>query len=160
MLYFGDRLSQNDKLRMEAHVQELGRKREPIGIPAQVLAEFLDLASQEQQLLAFGLLKTSAFKFLPYDMKACIETVEISKQEMANRKANKEEPKQPRQAAKVDWQIIAIAKSSDARLLLTNDGGLMNAGMRAGLSCLKITDLQIPDEMRQQSISFPSDETK
>jgi predicted nucleic acid-binding protein len=155
-LYFAKRLSGDDALRMDGHVAELERKREPVGIPAQVLAEFLEGAKPDEVALSFNLLKTTAFKVLPYDMRAAVETVEVSKSGHAARKAQKEK-KRERQAVKVDWQIIAVAKANSARLLVTNDADMISEANRCGLTCMSIADFTIPDELRQHPMTFSAE---
>ena len=49
-LYFSNRLSPDDHLRVKGLVAELARKREAIGIPAQVWAEFLEAATENEAL--------------------------------------------------------------------------------------------------------------
>lgn len=155
-LYFAKRLSGDDALRMDGHVAELKRKREPVGIPAQVLAEFLEGAKPEEVAMSFNLLKTTAFKVLPYDMRSAVETVEVAKSGHTARKAQKGQ-KRERQAVKVDWQIIAVAKANNARLLVTNDTDMLNEANRCGLACMTIADFTIPDELRQHPMPFQED---
>ncbi|WP_315807802.1 nuclease [Pseudomonas sp. C9-3] len=152
-LYFGKRLGQDDQLRMAGLVAELKRKREPIGIPAQVWAEFLDAASPEELAHSQDIFKTSAFRLLPYDLRAAMETVEVSRSGRDARKATKGK-KRERQAVKVDWQIIAIGKLHRARLLLTNDGDMQLEAVRSGLTCKAIAELEIPDDLRQHAINY------
>lgn len=158
-LYFGRRLEGDDQLRMDGLVAELARKREPIGIPAQVWAEFLHAASPEEFEQSQSLLKTSAFRFLPYDMRAAIENAEISKAGQAARKSLKGKIRE-RQAVKVDWQIIAIAKVHNARILLTNDDAMLKEAERAGTTCQSISDLPIPDALRQHHLNLTQNATE
>ena len=69
------------------------------------------------------------------------------------RKSSKGE-KRPRQSVKVDWQIIAIAKANGARLLITNDVDMLAEAERSGVSCAKISDLPIPDHLRQHDLEL------
>lgn len=144
---------------MEGLVSELKRKREAIGIPAQVWAEFMHAATPEEIERSHSLLKTTVFRFLPYDMRAAIETVEVSKAGQAARKALKGKLRE-RQAVKVDWQILAIAKVHNARLLLTNDDGMLKEAGRADVVCLKISDLAIPDDLRQHPLNLSTEEAE
>lgn len=141
-LYFSGRLSSDDQIRMNGLVSELSRKKETIGIPAQVWAEFLEAASQEEAEESVKLFKSNAFSLLAYDMRCAIETAEVARQGQTVRKSTKG-PKRDRQAVKVDWQIIAIAKVNQARLLLSNDGPMAAEAIRQGLNCMKISELPI-----------------
>lgn len=155
-LYFSRRLSSDDQLRMDGLVVELARKREPIGVPAQVWAEFLEAASQQEAEESVKLFKSNAFVLLSYDMRCAIETAAVARQGQAVRKITKEK-KRDRQTVKVDWQIIAIAKVNRARLLLSNDGSMVAEAIRQGLHCMKISELPIPENGRQHSMRFEED---
>lgn len=153
MLFFGKRLNQDDTLRMQGLFIELRRKRESIGIPAQVWAEFIEQAGQAEVDATQNIFRTAAFKFLNYDLRASLETVEVVNTGRSARKNEKGE-KRPRQAVKVDWQIIAIAKAHNARLLITNDVDMASEARRSGLSCLSIRQLQIPEDLRQHQLDL------
>lgn len=144
---------------MAGLVAELKRKREPIGIPAQVWAEFLDAASPDELARSQDIFKTAAFRLLPYDLRAAMETVEVSRVGRAARKAAKGKLRE-RQAVKVDWQIIAVGKVNRARLLLTNDGDMRTEASRSGLNSLSIADLEIPDALRQHSLEYEAESTE
>lgn len=153
VLFFGKRLNQDDSLRMQGLLLELRKKRESIGIPAQVWAEFIDQAGQAEIEATQNIFKTSAFRLLSYDLRAAMETVEVVR---LGRSARKSEVggKRPRQAVKVDWQIIAVAKVHSARLLITNDVDMINEAQRSGVRCIKIQDLPIPDGLRQHNLEL------
>lgn len=153
VLFFGKRLNSEDRLRMQGLFQLLRAKKESVGIPAQVWAEFLDQAGERELNATQSIFKTTAFKLLPYDLKAVMETVEVVKAGRFARKANKGE-KRPRQSVKVDWQIIAIARSNGARLLITNDADMLAEAQRSGVSSAKICDLPIPDHLRQHDLEL------
>ncbi|WP_085646750.1 MULTISPECIES: type II toxin-antitoxin system VapC family toxin [unclassified Pseudomonas] len=151
VLFFGKRLNSDDSLRMQGLFHALRAKRESIGIPAQVWAEFLDQAGERELIETQTIFKTAAFRLLPYDLKAVMETVEVVKAGRSARKAIKGE-KRPRQSVKVDWQIIAIAKANGARLLITNDVDMLAESQRSGISSMRICDLPIPDHLRQHDL--------
>ncbi|MGF6208255.1 type II toxin-antitoxin system VapC family toxin [Pseudomonas frederiksbergensis] len=153
VLFFGKRLNQDDDLRIKGLLAELRRKRESIGIPAQVWAEFIDQVSQREIDATQNIFKTTAFKFLNYDLRAALETAEVSKAGRSARKSDKGE-KRPRQAVKVDWQIIATAKAHGARLLITNDIDMTAEAARSGLQCKAIKDLPIPDNLLQRQLDL------
>ncbi|CAI8802862.1 hypothetical protein EMIT0P74_10126 [Pseudomonas sp. IT-P74] len=82
-----------------------------------------------------------------------METVEVVRLGRSARKSDKS-AKRPRQAVKVDWQIIAIAKVHGARLLITNDGDMRSEAERSGVRCIQISDLPIPDGLRQHDLDL------
>jgi predicted nucleic acid-binding protein len=155
VLFFGKRLNQDDTLRMQGLFLDLRKRRESIGIPAQVWAEFVEQADPRELEATQSIFKTSAFRLLSYDLRAAVETAEVVKLGRAVRKSDKG-PKRPRHAVKVDWQIIAVAKVHGARLLITNDTDMIAEARRAGLRCLRIDDLPIPDGLRQHTLDLPS----
>lgn len=152
-MFFGRRLNSEDSLRMQGLFQILRAKKESIGIPAQVWAEFLDQAGEGELSATQNIFKTTAFRLLPYDLKAVMETVEVVKAGRSARKTSKGE-KRPRQSVKVDWQIIAIAKANGARLLITNDVDMLAEAKRSGVLCARICDLPIPDHLRQHDLEL------
>lgn len=152
-LYFSNKLSQDDHLRVKGLVAEMASKREPIGIPAQVWAEFLEAATENEAAQSVALFKTNAFKLLSYDMRAAIETSQVAKRGQVARKGNSNKDR-ARQAVKVDWQIIAVAIVNNARMILTNDQPMLTECGRHKVKCLSIRDLEIPDGSRQQPIVF------
>lgn len=145
-LYFGKRLSPDDQLRVDGLVQEMRNRREPIGMPAPVFAEFLTGLSSTEKHHAFAVFGTAAFKFLPYDKKAAVETSMLAGKKISSAR--------PRQAVKVDRQIIAIAKSSGARMILTNDTEMIQESIRFEVAAMSISDLIIPDKLKQHRIEF------
>lgn len=153
VLFFAKRLSPIDQARITGLLRDLRRKKEPVGIPAQVWAEFLDEASPEEIAASHSLFKGSSFRLLNYDLRSAVETVEVARSGRAVRKSSKDE-KRPRQAVKVDWQIIAMARVYSARFILTNDGPMSLESERAGLKCLTIAALELPDDLRQGSLEL------
>ncbi len=152
-LYFSNRLSPDDHLRVKGLVAELARKREAIGIPAQVWAEFLEAATENEAAQSIALFKTNAFKLLSYDMRAAIETSQVARRGQVARKTSTTKDR-GRQAVKVDWQIIALAIVNNARLVLTNDQPMLTECGRHNVKGLAISDLDIPDGLRQHPIPF------
>lgn len=153
VLFFGKRLNAEDSLRMQGLIQIIRARKESIGIPAQVWAEFLDQADEQDLIATQNIFKTPAFRLLPYDLRAALETVEVVRAGRSARSASKGE-KRPRQSVKVDWQIIAIAKSNGARLLITNDKDMLSEARRSGVQCSQICDLPIPDHLRQHHLDL------
>ncbi|PRN02193.1 nuclease [Pseudomonas sp. LLC-1] len=153
VLFFGKRLSTEDNLRMQGLFLDLRKKRESIGIPAQVWAEFLDQAGTTEISATQNIFKSNAFRLLPYDLRAAMETVEVVKAGRNARKSAKGE-KRPRHSVKVDWQIIAVAKANGARLLITNDADMRLEAERSGVRCMCIGDLPMPDHLRQHNLDL------
>lgn len=144
-LYFGKRLTAEDELRVEGLLQGMRKNREPIGIPAPVFAEFMAGITSTEKINAVALFSSAAFRFLPYDKKAAIETSMLTGRKVSGR---------PRQAVKVDRQIIAIAKANGARSILTNDTAMAADARCFGVMAQSIGELDIPDRLKQHRIDF------
>lgn len=151
VLFFANKLSPLDQARMKGLLRDLRSKREPVGIPAQVWAEFIDQAGPDEISSTNSLFKGSSFRLLNYDLRSAMETVEVARNGRTTRKASNAD-KRPRQAVKVDWQIIAMARVYSARFILTNDEPMSKESERAGIRCLSINALEVPEELRQGSL--------
>lgn len=153
VLFFAKRLGLDDTLRMQGLMLDLRKKRESIGVPAQVWAEFLDQAGDDEVAATQDIFRTVAFKLLAYDLRAAVETVEVVRAGRSARKSEKG-PKRPRHAVKVDWQIIAVAKVHGARMIVTNDVDMRTEALRSGLKAVPISDLPIPEGLRQHQLDL------
>lgn len=76
---------------MQGLLHALRAKKESIGIPAQVRAQFLDQAGERELGATQNIFKTTSFRLPPYDLKAAMETVEGVKTGRSARKATKGE---------------------------------------------------------------------
>lgn len=113
------------------NLRELLRKAQSleICIPTPVLAEFLaheDNLERVQQLTR----PNSKFRKLPFDEKSALLAAKIYK---ANKAALKQ-MEEPNQKVKVDLQILAIALSNRANMIITNDSGIKKIINRLNIS--------------------------
>lgn len=56
--------------------------------------------------------------------------------------------------AKFDWQIVAIAKVGNAKIIYSDDGDIARIAMRHGLGVIKTVDLPFPDSARQHKLDL------
>ncbi len=56
--------------------------------------------------------------------------------------------------AKFDWQIVAIAKVGNAKIIYSDDGDIARITTRHGLSAIKTDDLPLPDSARQHKLDL------
>lgn len=139
---------------MEGLIAGLRKRRESIGIPAPVLGEFLSKLTDEEKSRLDEILSSAVFKMLPYDVRCAHETAEMERAaSLGGRRKGKEA--KPRQAVKVDRQIIAIGRVNKSRLILTHDEDMIEEATRLGVTACRISDLEIPDSLRQQTLSLP-----
>ena len=150
---------QNDNsLRLRGLVTSSVDKREPIGIPAPVFAEFLAGADEAKAALLEMFDGKAFLQVLPFDRRAAHECALLDRQALLARR-RKDATSAPRQKAKVDRQIIAIAKVCGARQVISNDANVLSIGRLVGLQVTTIESLPIPDNLKQLRIPFetPSD---
>lgn len=86
-------------------------------IPAPVLAEFLAHDFQ-QRVIRFFAHKNSRSQIASFDEKAALICGDMAY------RLNKEKKDKPKQQAKVDLQVVAIAQAAQAKIILTEDTGI------------------------------------
>lgn len=62
--------------------------------------------------------------------------------------------KQNLTGTKFDWQIVAIAKVGNAKIIYSDDGDIARIAMRHGLGVIKTVDLPFPDSARQHKLDL------
>lgn len=140
---------------MEGLLASLKKRRIAIGIPAPVLGEFLSKLTDKEKTQFDSLQASSAFRMLPYDVRCAHETAEMEKAaSLCGRRKGKDA--RPRQAVKVDRQIIAIALVNRASLILTHDIDVIDEAARHGMKACRISDLEIPDHLKQHKLELPA----
>lgn len=140
---------------MEGLIAGLKKRRVPIGIPTPVLGEFLSKLTPEEKEQFDRAQASSAFSMLPYDVRCAHESAEMELvASISGRRKGKDA--RPRQAVKVDRQIIAIAKVNRATLVLTHDEDVIAEAARHGVKACRISDLQIPDNLKQHRLELPA----
>ena len=113
------------------NLREFLRKSYPheVCIPTPALAEFLvkeENIGRIQQLMR----PNSKFRKLPFDEKSATSAAKIYKDNIAILKSMEE----PKQKVKVDVQILGIALSNNAKIIITHDRGIKNIIKRLDLS--------------------------
>ncbi len=134
--------------------QDAKRKGYYIGIPTPVIAEFL-VIDNDIRTQFFEIFKNNkSIKILPFDLKSAYECSDI--EAYARKTGNKLHPlpkeSEPYQKVKIDRQILAIALSNNAKLLVTNDIPLKKISEAHGVLEVKLIS-ELPGEM-QKTIKF------
>lgn len=122
-------------------VETLTRERAKIIIPTPSLAEILvkaDAAGPEWLRIVS---ESRAMRVSPFDLRAAVEFAAIQ----AERKRTGNKSAEPKQKAKFDDQIIAIAKVEGADVIYSCDDGLAKAAP-AGIEVLSVTALPLPPQ--------------
>lgn len=137
-----------EKVRIDGLVADAKASRRRLIIPSPALSEFAAKAQQHEMDFLLG---QSVFKIAPFDAKAALECGEMLRAWATGMDGNKKD----RHKAKFDMQILAIAKSNGASLLVTGDGNLRRKASREKIETKQIEDLPIPESARQHRIEFP-----
>lgn len=94
------------------------------------------------------------FVIAPYDVRAAVINSDNERPTFI-KDANK-----TRDHIKFDRQIVAIAKSKGADLLVTTDKGVLSDCKRYGVPAKCLSELDLPQKLRQQSLDLAVDNTK
>jgi predicted nucleic acid-binding protein len=122
-----------------------------IGIPAQAFAEFLVRADEGTGDMLDALERKRFIKILPFDKKAAHETA-LTDRALLAQGGKKSGGTEPWQKIKTDRQIMGVARSNNATLIVSNDGELLKLARVHGISAVRVDELPIPDERRQQAL--------
>lgn len=130
-------------------LQTAQEKRQKIIIPTPVMAEFLAHIDSNTARTSFlqQLRRSAAVSIEPFDEPAAIEASEIGK---LRPEAGADKPY--KQKIKVDAQIVAVAKTHCAILIVSGDKDIRNLGTFAEITVKKIDDLDLPPQDPQLSL--------
>ena len=120
-------------------------------IPTPAIAEYLVHADKAGITLLDLLQKRSSVVIANFDLPAAYEAALIDAAALG-RKDKRDGSDQAWQKIKVDRQIVAIAKSQGAKLIVSDDGGVRDAAARVGISAVSIDDLPLPEHARQTKL--------
>ena len=139
--------------RLEHLIAELQRKKTKIIIPTPALSEFLARAAKARDAYYSRLSASAAFKIVPFDSRAAMECALLLDAALSG--GDKRANAKTWAKAKFDWQIVAIAKVANARVVYSEDGDIARIGQRHGLTVVKTDDLPLPDSARQAQLNLP-----
>ena len=137
----------SEKIRINGLLADAKANKKRLLIPSPALSEFSAKALQHELDFFTG---QSVFQIAPFDTKAALECGEMLRSWAAGMDGGKKD----RHKAKFDMQILAIAKSRGASLLITGDANLRNKAIREKITAQQISDLPIPDSERQLPIKY------
>jgi hypothetical protein len=123
-------------------------------IPTPAIAEYLVNADRAGLAVLESLQKRSSVVVANFDLPAAYETSLIDAAAIG-RKDKRDGSDQAWQKIKVDRQIVAIAKSQGAKLIVSDDGGVRDTAARVGISAVCIDDLTLPEHARQAKLPIP-----
>lgn len=123
-------------------------------IPTPAIAEFLVYADQAGLSVLDSLQGSASAYVASFDLAAAYENSLIDAAAIG-RGDKRDGSALPWQKIKVDRQVVAIAKTHGAKLIVSDDDGLCAVATRVGIRSVKIDDLPLPDGSRQ--VSLPID---
>jgi predicted nucleic acid-binding protein len=139
------------RARLNHLLETAAKDKQRILIPTPALAEFLVRADDAAAEWLNELEKKSAVDVCAFDRRAAFECAFIERG--AHRDGDKKHGSESAyQKVKFDRQIVAIAKSRNARMVVSNDDSLRRVALSVGLSVSKIEELPIPDSARQHQL--------
>lgn len=147
-----NKASADDSARLRALVERVSKEKSFIGIPTPTLAEFLVKTDDASDAMLRSMERTSSLRILPFDRKAAYQCALLDREARKRGSKRGGDTQQPYQKVKVDWQIVAIALSNGAELVVSGDAGVLSIARAAGLTALRIADLPLPAEARQQPL--------
>lgn len=142
--------------RIEHLVSTLSKANERIIIPTPVFSEVLVLAGAAVPRYIQHLNGMSVFRIAPFDQRAAIEAA-LAHADAINRggiKIDAANPDTTKTKIKFDRQIVAIAKVEGARMIYSDDEGLIKSAHRSSISTCRTSELDLPPEDPQQSLNF------
>lgn len=139
------------RARLNRLLETAAKDKQRILIPTPALAEFLVRTNDATTEWLNELEKKSAVEVCAFDRRAAFECAFIERG--AHQKGDKKHGSESAyQKVKFDRQIVAIAKSRNARLIVSDDDSLRRGALSVGLQVSKIEELPIPDDARQLQI--------
>jgi len=137
------------KERLEALIERIANDREPIIIPTPALSELLVMIPPEKITPLLDQLNSSMwFRIEAFDSASAIELgMRIAKARAAGDKREGLPTETPWAKVKFDRQIVAIAITSGASEIISDDPDVKNIAERWGIKVVSVEDLEIPAEL-------------
>lgn len=136
-----------EKVRIDGLIADAKASRSRLIIPSPALAEFSAKAHQHEMDF---ILEQKIFRVAAFDAKAALECGIMLRLWAVGEAANKKD----RHKAKFDMQILAIAKSEGASILVTGDINLRKKATKEGIIAKDILDLPIPESAKQHNMRY------
>ncbi len=129
--------------RIEKLIENLSSEAEKLILPTPALSEFLILAGQDAPAYLDRLAEMRFIEVRPFDTKAAIELAAV---EIEDRKKGDKRGGSANTWAKVrfDRQILAICKTNGAKLIYSDDEGIIKFAPKFGLEVVSTWDLTLP----------------
>jgi predicted nucleic acid-binding protein len=139
--------------RIEKLLEDLDSESERMVLPTPVLSEFLILAGKDgpEYLNRLSGMKNILVK--PFDEKAAVELAarEVEDRETGSKRSGSASPWAK---LRFDRQIVAIAKTNEAKRIYSDDGDVMKFATRVEINVIRTWELPLPSA-KQIDIEYP-----
>jgi predicted nucleic acid-binding protein len=148
-----------DAARLDGLLAEVTAARGRIVLPTPVVAEFLVRTDEATAEWLHLLNRKPSIQVAAFDLRSAVECALLDAAAIA--KGDKRGGrKDPYQQIKVDRQIVAIAKTNNASVVVTDDRGLTTTCRAAGIEVRPISELALPAEAAQRKLAFHGDDQR
>jgi rRNA-processing protein FCF1 len=158
-------LDPDDRARIDYLLARIDKAKSQILIPMPALAEFLVGADNAGIEIMNKLERRAFIELAPFDRMAAFECAQLdraaigggylkAKKGKDSGSAKKDGIQAQWQKIKIDRQIVAIAKSRGAQIILSKDNGVRNNALRVGMQAFKIEDLELPEAAKQRKLEL------
>jgi predicted nucleic acid-binding protein len=129
--------------RIEKLLEDLDSESERIILPTPVLSEFLILAGRDGPGYLERISGMKNILVRPFDQKAAIElaAIEVEDRSKGGKRAGSISPWAK---LRFDRQIVAIAKTNDAKRIYSDDGDIIKFATRIGIDVITTWELPLP----------------
>jgi predicted nucleic acid-binding protein len=130
------------RLRIEALIEDLGRKKAKIVLPTPAIAEAMCICGDFDKVLV-KIEEYEVFEPCTFDTRSAIELARMTRVAV-NGGDKRGGSLGDWQKIKIDRQIVAIAKVNGASILYTDDDSQTNFATHCGLKVVHTWDLDLP----------------
>jgi hypothetical protein len=149
-----------DRARLELMLDVISKAGGKVVIPTPCLAEFLVATDEATSEWLQTLERKRAVVVASFDRRAAFECSLLDRAAIGkgDKKGGRVEPWQK---IKIDRQIVGVARANNATTLVTDDEGLRSTALAAGLTVLRLRELDVPESARQGKLELlPPDDIK
>lgn len=139
------------KAKIEHLLARIDKEKGKVIVPTPAIAEYLVRADRAGLAVLDALQKRSSVVVATFDLTAAYETALIDAAAIG-REDKRDGSEQAWQKIKIDRQIVAIAKSQGAKLIVSDDEGVRDTAARVGINAVSIDGLPLPDHARQTTL--------
>jgi len=132
-------------------IERMEKARHKLVVPMPALAEYLVRADTASLEIVEQLERKAYVEAKPFDRAAAFECAQMDAA-ARGRGDKRDGSRDSWQKVKIDRQIVAIAKSVGAELIITDDDSVKACALRVGIPSMRVSDLSLPPEVRQGTL--------